>query len=185
MSDSFKAAFVYRLFFLYVEPLSALVGAYYAAGKPTTYLELLSPSPSGSGYAAAGSRASATIDTPTLATLYQLANLYLLFAINEHYVLSSSSSSSSLRTWRTLLVGLLIADFGHLATMIPVAMGQKGKGFGEVFLKWWEWNAMEWGSVGFVYVGAGMRMSFLMGVGVRKEDRLTVPKGGTIVRKEA
>ena len=107
----------YRLFFLYIEPISALVGAYYAAFKPTTYLDLLSPD--------SATSPSNTLPAPTLSSLYQLANLYLLFALNEHLVLSSTTS---LRTWRTLLFCLLIADFGHLATMVPLA---REKGFVE------------------------------------------------------
>jgi hypothetical protein len=146
MGQTFQPAFVYRLFFLYLEPVSALVGAFYAAAQPQTYLELLTPKVAG----------HSEPDAPTLTSLYQLANLYLLFAINEHFVLSSTTS---LRTWRTLLFGLLLADFGHLATMLPVAME---KGLMEVFLNCWTWNAMEWGSVGFVYVGATMRISFLL-----------------------
>lgn len=143
----------YRLFFLYIEPISAILGSYYAAGQPTTYLNLLSSSPT--------AISNTIIPTPTLISLYQLSNLYLLFALNEHLVLSSTDS---LKTWRRLLFGLLVADFGHLATMWPLALE---KGVFEVFVKFWEWNAMEWGSVGFVYVGAMMRMSFLFGLGLR------------------
>jgi len=145
---------LYRLFFLFIEPISAVVGAYYAAGKPAEYLAYLSSaSPSAS--------VSAPMPpTPTLISLYQLSNLYLLFALNEHLVLSSTCSR---RTWRRLLFCLLVADFGHLATMVPLA---REKGFTEVFLGFGRWTAMEWGSVGFVYAGAGMRMSFLAGLGL-------------------
>ncbi|KAI0650918.1 hypothetical protein C8Q79DRAFT_945670 [Trametes meyenii] len=152
--------FVYRLFFLYVEPVSAIVGAFYAGIKPTEYLAYLASS-------AAGAKLAQTPSTPTLISLYQLSNLYLLFALNEHLVLSSTPS---LRTWRTLLFGLLIADFGHLASMVPLA---QEKGFAEVFAYFWRWNAMEWGSVGFVYAGASMRTSFLLGVGLRGSEGST------------
>ena len=77
------------------------------------------------------------------------------------------SSTSSRRTWRRLLFCLLVADLGHLATMIPSALE---KGWADVFLRFWAWNAMEWGSVGFVYAGASMRSSFLLGVGLRVEE---------------
>lgn len=138
--------FPYKLFFLYIEPISALAGAYYAAFKPADYLQDLS--------------LSSTVATPVLTTqmtmtLLQLANLYLLFAINEHLVLSSTSS---IKTWKRLLFGLLVADFGHLVTMAPLG--------NDVFWKVWEWNAMVWGSVGFVYIGATLRMCFLAGVGL-------------------
>lgn len=139
----------YKLFFLYIEPVSALTGAYYAAFHPATYLSLLSSQPT-----------AITLTTPTAIALTQLANLYLLFALNEHLVLSSTSA---VRTWRRLLFCLLVADFGHLVTMAPLGL--------DVYWKVWEWNAMAWGSVGFVYVGAAMRMSFLMGVGLKQKAR--------------
>lgn len=143
----------YRLFFLYIEPISALAGAYYAAFRPVDYLNDLSfglaPPPTPPA-------------TQTGMALLQLANLYLLFALNEHFVLSSTDS---VRTWRRLLAGLLIADFGHLVTMAPVGWN--------VFWRVWEWNAMVWGSVGFVYVGATMRMCFLAGVGLNTSQQTT------------
>ncbi|CAL1699878.1 unnamed protein product [Somion occarium] len=147
--------FPYQLFFLIVEPISALVGAYYAAGRPEEYLSLLSSSPT----------QLVTTSTPTLISLYQLSNLYLLFALNEHIVLSSTNS---LKTWRRLLFCLLLADFGHLATMWPLALE---KGVGEVYFRCWDWNAMEWGSIGFVYMGALMRISFLVGLGLKTDTR--------------
>ncbi|KZT67188.1 hypothetical protein DAEQUDRAFT_813052 [Daedalea quercina L-15889] len=153
----------YRLFFLYIEPISALVGAYFAAIQPTDYLAYLASTP-----ASAAALASTSPPTPTLISLFQLANLYLLFALNEHFVLSSTSDH---RVWRRLLVGLLIADFGHLATMIPLA---QEKGFLDVFVNLPQWSAMEWGSVGFVYAGASMRMSFLAGVGISESGRRDV-----------
>ncbi|KIJ69678.1 hypothetical protein HYDPIDRAFT_62411, partial [Hydnomerulius pinastri MD-312] len=135
----------YRLFFLYVESLSAIAGAYYAAIDPSHYLSDLH------------FRCASRIRQPaqTYMSLYQLANLYLLFALNEHLVLSSSTSLS---TWRRLLFCLLIADIGHLITMAPLGLS--------VFWRVWEWNAMVWGSVGFVYLGASLRICFLSGVGM-------------------
>ncbi|KAI0328241.1 hypothetical protein GY45DRAFT_1282258 [Cubamyces sp. BRFM 1775] len=148
----------YRLFFLYIEPISAIVGAFYAGIKPSEYLTYLASS-------SALEKLAQGPTTPTLISLYQLSNLYLLFALNEHLVLSSTAS---LRTWRRLLFCLLIADFGHLATMVPLA---QEKGFAEVFLYFWKWNAMEWGSVGFVYAGATMRSSFLRGIGLEDAQK--------------
>jgi len=148
--------FPYRLFFLYVEPISALAGMYYAAIHPSDYLlDLVSPIQS--DFSRLGGRAA--LDTPTRMTLFQLANLYLLFALNEHLVLSSTSS---LKTWRRLLFSLLVADFGHLVTMIPAGT--------ELFWNVSKWNAMAWGSVGFVYLGASLRLCFLAGVGLGHGD---------------
>ncbi len=145
---------IYRLFFLYIEPVSALVGSCYAGGLPAEYLAYLTASPSG-----ADLTRTLSPPTATLISLYQLSNLYLLFALNEALVLRSTAS---LRTWRVLLFCLLVADFGHLATMIPLALE---KGWADVFGRFWAWDAMEWGSVGFVYAGASMRTAFLLGLG--------------------
>ncbi|KZP02263.1 hypothetical protein FIBSPDRAFT_880457 [Athelia psychrophila] len=146
----------YKLFFLYIEPISAIAGAYYAAIQPQDYLQDLAP----------------TAPTPHMTTamgmtLMQLANLYALFALHEHLVLSSTSS---LKVWRRILFCLLVADFGHLATMAPLGSG--------IFWRFWEWNAMAWGSVGFVYVGASMRLSFLAGLGLGEKGTL----GGNGIR---
>ncbi|KAI0068522.1 hypothetical protein BV25DRAFT_5448 [Artomyces pyxidatus] len=149
--------FPYRLFFLYIEPLSALAGAYYAALRPAEYLHDL---------VATNSAPIASVpDVPTHMTLYQLANLYLLFALNERLVLSSTSS---VKTWKRLLFGLLVADFGHLLTMVPAGL--------DIFWRVWTWNAMAWGSVGFVYMGATMRICFLTGLGIN--ERAAEAKGG-------
>lgn len=147
MSSQTQIPLLYRLFFLYIEPISALIGALYAVVLPSQYLNLLTLS--------SASRTISTIETPVYMTLSQLGNLYTLFALNEHLVLSSTTS---IRTWKTLLFCLLIADLGHLATMMPLG--------GDVFWKFWEWNAMVWGSVGFVYAGATMRCCFLSGIGL-------------------
>ncbi|KAJ7083761.1 hypothetical protein C8R44DRAFT_844780 [Mycena epipterygia] len=142
---------IYRLFFLYIEPVSALAGAYYAAFRPAEYLSLLS--------LPGGQLTPPSLTTQSSMVLLQLANLYLLFALNEHLVLSSTNS---LKTWRRLLFGLLVADFGHLISMAPLGV--------DVFWRVGDWNAMVWGSVGFVYAGASMRMAFLAGLGLRADN---------------
>ncbi|KAJ7509608.1 hypothetical protein B0H11DRAFT_1253225 [Mycena galericulata] len=148
---------LYKLFFLYIEPVSALVGAYYAAFRPREYLDLLS--------LPGASRLPPSLTTQNTMVLLQLANLYLLFALNEHLVLSSTTS---LKTWRRLLFGLLVADFGHLISMAPLGA--------DVFWRVGDWNAMVWGSVGFVYAGASMRMAFLAGLGIQDENVIVRPK---------
>ena len=131
---------IHKHFFLYVEPLSALVGAYYAMFAPETYLDLThAPSAPKHG-----------IPTTTSIILAQLANLYFFFAINEALVLRSTED---IKVWFSLLFGLLIADFGHLYS--ASALGPR---------IYWDpsaWNPIDWGNIGFVYVGAIMRVAFL------------------------
>lgn len=152
---------VYRTFFLTIEPISALVGAIYAYFLPSTYLSLT---------------AHTTIDTSQFASsvqitievvLAQLANLYLLFTINEAFVLRAALQTGrrscwldaqGRRVWSTVLLGLLIADFGHLWSV-------RGLGL-SVYWDVAKWNAMDAGNIGFVYAGAGMRLCWLFGVGI-------------------
>ena len=135
----------YRLFFLLIEPISALVGAYFAHFQPQTYLRLTH----------SASAPGNTIPTGTRVVLSQLANLYLLFAINEALVLRSTSD---LRVWRTLLLGLLFADLGHLYSVRELGV--------DVYWKIYHWSPMDWGNIGFVYVGAMMRIAFLCNIAV-------------------
>ena len=137
---------IYRLFFLFVEPLSALVGAYYAYFQPQTYLDLTHQS----------SSPKLGIPKSTQIVLGQLANLYLLFALNESLILRATSN---IQIWRTLLACLLIADVGHLLTVKSLGIG--------IYWNVMSGNAIDCGNVGFVYLGATMRISFLAGFGVR------------------
>ena len=147
----------YKLFFLVIEPISALAGAYMAYFQPAKYLTLttpLSPSPS-------------ELPLSTSIVLVQLANLYLLFAINEGLVLRSTSDMT---VWKTVLFGLLVADLGHLYSV-------RALGFGGYY-RFWEWNVMAWGNVGFVYAGALMRICFLskVGLGHGKDSKAALSK---------
>jgi hypothetical protein len=141
---------IYRVFLLYIEPISTIVGAFYAHFLPRTYLELTH----------SGSAPDATQPLPTATTvaLSQLANLYLLFALNEGLVLRATND---LRVWRVLLFGLLLADFGHLYSVHELGL--------DVYFRFWTWNAMAWGNVGFVYLGAATRIAFLSGIGIGSE----------------
>ena len=137
---------LYRYFFLYIEPSSAIVGAYYSYGQPQTYLDLT--------HVASAPKTGIPISTQII--LSQLSNLYILFALNEALVLRSTSD---LRVWRTLLFCLLLADLGHLYSVN--ALGTR------IYWDVTHWNAIDWGNVGFVYLGAAMRISFLLGFGVQ------------------
>nr|POE88303.1 hypothetical protein CFP56_11532 [Quercus suber] len=150
-SDQARLPFVYTLFFLWIEPIATAVGAYYAFLLQPAYKHMTS-----SPYS------SSTINLQSVSrvesiVLYQLANLYLVFALNEAFVLRATRD---LRVWRVLLLGLLIADFGHLYSVHAQGV--------EVYWRVWEWNAMYWGNLGFVYVGASMRTAFLLGLGLPK-----------------
>jgi hypothetical protein len=141
---SFVLPVAYRVFFLIIEPISALVGAYFAHFRQEDYLTLTH-----------ASTAMSPIPTGTSIMMSQLANLYLLFTLNEALVLRSTGD---LRVWKTVLFVLLVADFGHLYSVKAVGS--------QVYWNVASWNAIDWGNVPFVYMGASMRIAFLAGVGL-------------------
>jgi hypothetical protein len=143
-NTSLSIPLFYKVFFLYVEPFFSFLGAVYAGGRPQQYLHLTH----------ASSAPLADVPVGTHVALRQLSNLYLLFTINEALVLRATADR---RVWRTLLFGLLIADLGHLYSLIPLGS--------EVFWNVSRWTEMDWGNVAFVYMGAATRISFLMDVG--------------------
>ncbi|KAI0393580.1 hypothetical protein F5Y17DRAFT_431469 [Xylariaceae sp. FL0594] len=136
----------YRLFFLVIEPLSALVGAFYAHFRQEEYLRLTTHSSSAS---------ASSLTTGSSIALSQLANLYLFFALNEALVLRCTGD---LAVWKTVLFVLLVADLGHLYSVS--AHGSA------IYWDFTRWNAIDWGNVPFVYLGASMRIAFLCGVGL-------------------
>ncbi|KAF5016943.1 hypothetical protein F66182_11213 [Fusarium sp. NRRL 66182] len=148
---AFRIHPVYRIFFLVLEPISALVGAFYNHLRQKTYLTLLD----------AASAPAATVPLATSVAMSQLANMYLFFALNEALVLRSTAD---LRVWRTVLLVLLFADVGHLYSMYELGTG--------VYWDVAQWNVGDLGNVPWVYVGMSMRMCFLWGVGLGESRAL-------------
>nr|KAK5441341.1 hypothetical protein LTR18_007185 [Exophiala xenobiotica] len=136
----------YIAFFLWIEPFSTLVGAFYAWLKPGTYLAL-THAQSAPGFLG--------VPLSTEVALRQLGNLYVAFAINEAFVLRATTD---LKVWRTLLLGLLIADFGHLYSCFPLGL--------DYYYDIKSWNSIAYGNILFVYCGALTRICFLLGVGL-------------------
>jgi hypothetical protein len=142
---------LYRTIFLYIEPISTLVGAIHAHYLQSKYLTLTH---------AASAPPLDQIPLSTSIILTQLANLYLLLCLNEALVLRATDD---VKVWRTFLFGLLVADFGHLYSVRMVGTW--------VYWRVGMWNAIDWGNVGFVYFVAVTRVLFLLGVGFDKERR--------------
>jgi hypothetical protein len=143
--------FAYQAFFLWIEPFFTLIGAFYAFFLPKTYLDMTRATP------------AADLNAPSVAALValrQLGNLYLAFAINEAVVLRATNDR---RVWQSLLLGLLIADFGHLYSLYPLGL--------DIYYAVMKWGPMEWGNIAFVYCGATARLCFLMDVGLGVEKK--------------
>lgn len=137
----------YTVFFLWIEPVATLAGAVAAWFLPIEYLRLT--------HFASTPQKLVGLPIATNVALKQLGNLYLAFAINEALVLRSTND---VKVWKTLLLGLLIADFGHLISCYPLGL--------DVYYDVTKWNAMDYGNILFVYFGAAFRTCFLLGVGM-------------------
>lgn len=149
----------YRIFFLWVEPIVTLAGFVAAGFFGHDYLVMTH----------AETTPSRILGLPiaTSVALRQLANLYLAFALNEFFVLRATND---LKVWKSLLAVLLVADVGHL-----IACFQAG-GFSQYY-DVTKWNAMAYGNLAFVYVGATMRSCFLADVGMGpKKARRGAPR---------
>lgn len=140
---------IYSLFFLYIEPVATAAGAWAAHFAQDMYMRLTYSSPTA---------AVLGVTTTESIVLTQLANLYFVFALNEALVLRATNDR---RVWRVFLLGLLIADFGHLYSVRLLGW--------QFYYRFWEWNSIHWGNLGFVYIGAAMRTAFLLGVGLDQE----------------
>ncbi|KAJ2901429.1 hypothetical protein MKZ38_001859 [Zalerion maritima] len=147
----------YRVFFLVIEPILALVGAVYAHFLQHDYLSMT--------HSASSYPTSSPLPTGTSVALSQLGNLYLLFTLNEALVLRSTSD---LTVWRTLLFGLLVADFGHLWSLRQLG--------NQVYWDVISWGPMDLGNVPVVYLGATMRLAFLLRVGLGSGETSPKPK---------
>ena len=140
-SETIQPALIYRSFFLYVEPFCTLAGAYAAFFHQQLYLRLTHSRTAPRGIPPLSNKI----------VLNQLANLYMLFAINEALVLRSTNDRN---VWRALIVALLVADIGHIWSVHLI--GSK------IYWDVMSWNAIDWGNLGFVYLGALIRISFLL-----------------------
>lgn len=150
--QGFNVPLIYRLFFLILEPISALAGAYFNHFRQSHYLELLD--------SASAPANAASLPLSTSVAMSQLANMYFFFAINEALVLRSTWD---VRVWRTVLFVMLVADFGHLYSM--KALGPR------IYYDVLGWNAGDMGNVPWVYAGATLRICFLAGVGMGDSKR--------------
>lgn len=149
----FRLPLIYRLFFLLVEPVSALAGAFYNHFWQTKYLRLL--------HASSAPADASALPLSTSVAMSQLANMYFFFAINEAFVLRSTWD---MRVWRTVLLMLLVADLGHLYSMKELGP--------EIYYDVLGWNAGHWGNVPWVYAGATLRICFLAGIGMGDSRRV-------------
>ncbi|KAJ5039109.1 uncharacterized protein L3040_006779 [Drepanopeziza brunnea f. sp. 'multigermtubi'] len=148
---------IYRLYFLYWEPFSALAGTYLAFFDPQRLLRGTVPLPAYEHFA---NPATQTLDiSPVLQmALTNIGSLYALFAVNEGIVLRLTRDR---RIWCTVILGMVCSDVGHIYAAWKV--WPERLALGEVL----KWNSDEWINYGTLFAGLGLRILFLLGFGRR------------------
>ncbi|MCJ1290689.1 hypothetical protein MMC34_002231 [Xylographa carneopallida] len=156
MPDHSLIPLPYRILLLYLEPVAAFNGAILSHFFPAYYLAGMSPSAT-----------TTTYSSPSQVIFDQLAACYFLFAFNEAVVLRSTSD---LRVWKAIVLGILICDLFHLYGTWEAL----GAAFWDPRL----WRVEDWVNLAMLYGPGGMRLAFLIGVGLKEE------KASTTARKE-
>jgi hypothetical protein len=102
---------LYRIYFLYFEPLAALGGTYLAFFSPQRYLEGTTP-------LTALPANYTTISPLTQMLLTNIGSLYALFAINEGIILRLTKERN---VWFAIMGAFCITDICHCEFMTCVA----------------------------------------------------------------
>jgi hypothetical protein len=132
---------IYRVFFLWLEPLMALGGSVLCHFDPASFLRTMSATASYS---------------PSSQVIYdQLAATYVLFAFNEAVVLRVTKD---LRVWKMMMAGLLLCDGLHLYASWSI-MGT------HAFMRPWLWRPEDILNLILLYIPVILRTAFIRGAG--------------------
>ena len=141
---------IYRIIFLYFEPLGAVFGAYVNLTSPSFYLSSLSPHITPATY------------LPLTRPIYdQIAAHLLLFAWCEGILLRFIPD---VRSWKVLFAGILLCDTLHL-------YGQWRALGTAMFLNPAMWRWQDWINFVTLYGQGALRIAFCAGVGLGKSEK--------------
>lgn len=146
---------IYRIYFLWYEPLGALAGTYLCLFHPQRFVGGTMPLPAFETFA---NPATGKIDvSPVLQlALTNIASLYVLFAVNEGILLRLTREK---KLWATVIFAMVCADVGHIFAAWQI--WPERLALAEVP----SWNSDEWINYGTLFLGLGLRLFFLMGFG--------------------
>jgi len=150
-----RIAIIYRIWFLYFEPVAALGGTYLSIFEPNRLLAGIMPLPAYLAAAVSSPASPSVTITPILRMmLINIGALYALFAIIEGVVLRLTKEKS---VWFAVLAAMLVSDVGHIYAAYEIAP--------ERILQVVSWNSDEWVNYGTLTFGAVLRAAFLLGIG--------------------
>ncbi|KAN0095871.1 hypothetical protein V8E51_016582 [Hyaloscypha variabilis] len=153
--SSGRIALIYRIWFLYFEPVAALGGTYLSIFEPNRLLAGIMPLPAYLAASLASPAGPSITITPILRMmLINIGALYALFAIIEGVVLRLTKEKS---VWCAVLAAMLVSDVGHIYAAYEIAPQR--------ILQVVSWNSDEWVNYGTLVFGALLRSAFLIGIG--------------------
>lgn len=143
---------LYKIYFCFYEPFTALNGAYLLYFKPATYLRMThSPGPA---YAADA------VPESTIHVATHLVALYILFALIEATV---PRVTADMKVYKTLLMCYLACDAVYISTLVGTGGSPK------YWISPWLWDLTAWGNFGSSWAAPIMRTLFLLDVGVPRQ----------------
>jgi len=147
-----KIPALYRIFFLYIDPLIGLSGLYIFFFDHAFFLKTGLPA----------SIATEAQYTPVVRfLLFSLGSYFLAIAAMQVYLLQAYKNAPNglnLRIWKFVQAAILMIDLGLLGTMIdadPSTAMRPGR-----------WGEGEWSNFGVLGLVIAFRSSFLLGVGL-------------------
>ena len=147
MSPPQHIPFVYRLTFLYFEPLAAFIGALITFFSPLQFLQVFSPAASSRDY------------SPLSQPIYDQLSAHLVrFAWSQAVTLRLTSE---LRVWKSVLFGMFLCDLVHLYSQYLI-LGPS------VYCDPRQWRMEEWVNFVMLYGPGGLRVAACLGVGIRE-----------------
>jgi hypothetical protein len=143
--------FIYRLCFLWIEPLSAHFGVLVNLFTPLTFLQSLSP------------LATATTLSPLEKPIYdQLAAHLFLSPWMQMVVLRSTSD---IQVWERILLGMFLCDVLHLWASYSI-LGAR------VYFNPTAWRWEEWVNFAALYGFGSIRLALSAGIGLGRGEKL-------------
>jgi hypothetical protein len=142
-----RIALLYKIWFLYLEPIFALGGTYLCLFAPNQFLSGTVPLPVLS--------ATPIPITPILQMmLTNIGALYALLAVVEGGILRLTREKN---VWLGIIAALLASDIGHIYAVYAIAP--------ERIFEVGGWNSEEWINYGMLMFGVVLRAAFLLGIG--------------------
>jgi hypothetical protein len=147
-----QVPWLYRLQFLYIDPLLSSTGIIFPLINPALFMTSLAP------------RTTPDIYNPQTAVVYAtISGLYFFLTFVCAVI---PRISPDLRVWKTLILGIVACD------SIMLYGSYRHMGY-ELFSSPWLWNGSEWMNNGILVAFAFVRVAFLLNVGLGgKEKRM-------------